>query len=153
MVSPVIPTSWQTNRADIQAAIVAIVDAFIASTDYAIVRKVWHTMPQSLAGEGPFVAIGAITETVRHTEGLRITTFEGTLAYVDQLQDNMEVDDRINVWSDRMRDLFTANARIIPFGMLEQTGLEEGELSQGALRFAAPTLAWRYVVQEGRDAS
>lgn len=148
MVSPVIPGSYRTDRADLQEAIVALVDAFIAANP-TVVRKMWHTMPANLMGEGPFVAIGSISEVVRHTESLRIRVFEGAIAYVDVMTDNLEVDDRINVFSDMMADLFTLNARILPVGMLEQTGFEEGELQQGPVRMAAPTLTWRYTVQTG----
>lgn len=147
----VIPSSYQTNRQDLGDALEAIIDAFIASNSYAIVRKFWHELPATLMGEGPFVAMGDVTETIRHTEGLRITVFTGSLWYVDWLTDPQEYDSRVNVFADQMRDLFTANPSITNRGLLEQTGFQVGELQQGSTRFGAPQLLYTYTVQEGRS--
>lgn len=147
----VIPSSYQTNRQDLDDALQAIIDAYIASNSYAIVRKFWSELPATLTGEGPFVAVGDVTETIRHTEGLRITVFTGSLWYVDWLTDPQEYNARCNVFADQMRDLFTANPTISPRGLLEQTGFQVGELQQGPNRFGAPQLLYTFTVQEGRS--
>ena len=147
----VIPSSYQTNRQDLDDALQAIIDAYIASNSYAIVRKFFSELPATLAGEGPFVAIGDIIETIRHTEGLRITLFTGSLYYVDWLTDPVEYNTRCNTFADQMRDLFTANPTITNRGLLQQTGFVTGELSQGSLRFGAPQVLFTYNVQEGRS--
>lgn len=147
----VIPSSYQTNRQDLSDALQAIIDAFIASTSFAIVRKFWAELPATLRGEGPFVAIGEVVETITHTEGLRITLFTGSLIYVDWLTDPVEYARRVNRFSDMMRDLFTANPTITGRGLLQETGFQEAELTQGADRFGAPSLLFTYNVQEGRN--
>lgn len=147
----VIPSSYQTNRQDLADALQAIIDAFIASTSFAIVRKFWHELPATLMGEGPFVAIGEVVETITHTEGLRITLFTGSLIYVDWLTDPVEYAARVNRFSDMMRDLFTANPTITNRGLLQETGFQEAELTQGTTRFGAPSLLFTYNVQEGRS--
>lgn len=146
----VIPATWTTDRAELNVAIIAIVDAFIAAVPN-IVRKSWNALPETLTGEGPFVYIGPITEITRHDQGTRITEFAGQLGYVDVLSNPQETADRVAVFADYMRDLFTANYGILGQGVLEQTSfLDEAELSQGALRFAAPALSWKFTVQRGR---
>jgi len=147
----VIPSSYQTNRQDLDDALEAIMNAFIASNSYAIVRKFWHELPATLAGEGPFVAVADVQETIRHTEGLRITLFTGSMYYVDWITDPIEYNTRVNLFADQMRDLFTANPTITNRGLLQQTGFQTGELSQGNLRFGAPQLLFTYNVQEGRS--
>lgn len=147
----VIPSSYQSNRQELDDALEAIIDAFIASNSYAIVRKFWHELPRTLTGEGPFVAVLDVNETITHTEGLRITLFTGSLVYVDWLTDPQELNTRINTFADQMRDLFTANPTITNRGLLQQVGFRVGEMSQGNLRFAAPELMFTYNVQEGRS--
>lgn len=147
----VIPSSYQTNRQDLDDALEAIIDAYIASNSHAVVRKFWSELPASLTGEGPFVAIGDIQERITHTEGLRITLFTGSLYYVDWLTDPQEYNRRCNTFADQMRDLFTANPTITNRGLLQQTGFQTGELRQGTLVFGAPQLLFTYNVQEGRS--
>lgn len=147
----VIPSSYTTDRQELNDALEAIIDAFIASTSFAIIRKFWSELPNTLTGEGPFVAIGDIVETIRHTEGLRITLYTGSLWYVDWISDPVEYNERVNVYADHMRDLFTANPTITSRGLLQQVGFQEGELRQGTMTFGAPQLLFTYNVQEGRN--
>lgn len=147
--TPVIPGSYQTDREDLYEALEDLIQAFIASEDYAIGRVFWPEMPDNLAGEGPIIAVGDVTEEIQHTMQLRLTTFRGTLWYIDFLTDRRETAARINRWSDRMRDLFTYNRSICGQGELRQTGFQEGELRQGTMTFAAPALTFEWSVQEG----
>lgn len=149
--TPVIPTDWTSSRQDLNAALEALIQAFIASTDYAVVRKFWSELPQSVTGEGPAAILTEVTEAITHDQGTRNTLFEGRLVYIDFITDPVEVNARINLWADRMRDLFTANARILAPYMLEQTGFQEGELEQGMVRVQAPYITFRMVVLEGRS--
>jgi len=154
--TPVIPSSYQTNRVDLMEALAAIVDAFIVSQSYAIGRQFQSALPASLSEEGPLIVIGDVQESITHAEGqgsqgsgLRTTVFSGDLFYVDWVTDRAEAADRVDVWADHMRDLFTVNARTLPNGVLEQRGLQEGELNQGSLVFTAPSIQFTYTVLEG----
>lgn len=147
----IIPTSYQEDREQLNQALIAIMDAFIASTDFAIIRKAWSELPASLQGEGPFVALGDITETIKHDISLRTTVYTGSIWYVDWMTDREEYNTRVNVFADHMRDLFTANPTITGRGLLQQTGFQEGELQQGQAVFGAPQLNFTYTVQEGRN--
>ena len=148
---PIIPASYTTDRQDLNDALEALLDAFIASTSFAIVRKFWSELPNTLTGEGPFVAIGDITEDIKHDISLRTTVYSGSLWYVDWLTDPTEYNARVNVFADHMRDLFTANPTITGRGLLQQVGFQEGELRQGTMNFGAPQLLFTYNVQEGRN--
>lgn len=147
----VIPSSYTSDRQELQQALGLIIDAFIASTSFAIIRKFWSELPNTLTGEGPFVAIGDITEAITHDISLRTTLYTGSLWYVDWLTDPEEYNNRVAVFADHMRDLFTANPTITGRGLLQQTGFQEGELRQGTLVFGAPQLLFSYNVQEGRN--
>jgi len=147
----IIPSSYQTDRQELNDALEAIIQAFIASTSYEVVKKFWSELPATLMGEGPFVALGDLTETIRHTEGLRITLFTGSLWYVDWITDPSEYNTRVNRFADMMRDLFTANPTISSRGLLQQVGFQEGELHQGSATFGAPQLLFTFNVQEGRN--
>ena len=149
--TPVIPSSWTSSRQDLNTALEALIQAFIENTDWQVVRKYWSELPQSVTAEGPAAVLTEVTEVVTHDQGTRQTLFEGRLVYIDFLTDPVEVNARINVWADRMRDLFTANARILVPYMLEQTGFQEGELEQGMVRVQAPYITFRMVVLEGRS--
>jgi len=148
---PIIPTSYQTDRQDLNDALEALIDAFIQSTNYGVVRKFWSQMPASLTGEGPMVVLGDITEAVKHDESLRITVYTGSIWYIDWLTDPAEYNTRVNTFADMMRDLFTANPTISPRGLLEEVGFQEGEIRQGTLVFGAPQLLFRWNVLEGRN--
>lgn len=149
--TPVIPTSWTSSRQDLNAALEALIQAYIEASDWAVVRKFWSELPQSLTAEGPAAILSEVTETVSHDSGTRTTLFDGRLVYVDFLTDPVEVNARINVFADRMRDLFTANASILPPYLLEQTGFQEGEMEQGTVRVQAPFVTFRLAVLEGRS--
>lgn len=146
-----LPPSYNTDRQDLNDALEAIVEAFITSTSYAIVRKYWSELPASLTGEGPFVAQGDITETVTTTDqGTIIVRYSGALWYIDVLTDPSEYNTRVNTFADHMRDLFAYNITVLPQGILTQLGLTEGELPQGTVRMGAPQLTFEFIVQRGR---
>jgi len=148
---PIIPASYQQDRQDLQDALAALIDAFIASTSFAIIRKFWSELPNTLTGEGPFVALGDITETITHDISLRTTVYTGAIWYVDWLTDPSEYNTRVAVFADHMRDLFTANPTITGRGLLQQVGFQESELRQGVMNFGAPQVLYTYNVQEGRN--
>jgi len=150
--TPVIPVppNTQTNRQNLDAALAALIDAFIVSESYAVGRVWKSAMPANLTGEGPLIVMGDVTEAISHDWQTRTTTFTGDLFYVDWVTDPDELNDRVNRWADKMRDLFTANAELLIVGVLQQTGFQEGELNQGGLVFAAPSIQFTYVIQEGR---
>jgi hypothetical protein len=150
VTTPVVPSVWSTTRVDLQAALVDILDAFIAAVP-GIIRKVWTEVPSSLTGEGPFVYVGDITEEIKHDFGTRSTIFRGVMGYVDILAAPQETNDRIAVFCDYMRDLFTANARILGYGILEQVGLTETELIQGTIRMTNTTVSWTFDILQGRN--
>lgn len=150
--APVLPTDWQTQRQDIQAAITAMVNLFVAS--YAnYIRKVWQERPQSATGEGPFIYIGRIIETITHDAGLRQTKFAGRIGYVDVLADPSETNTRINVFGDFMREVMTANARMLPAGIFQEEGFDDSpEFKQGASVYLTDVqIDWTFVVLEGRS--
>lgn len=148
--SPVIPSSYQSDRQDLMGALQAIVDAFIVSQSYAIGRQYQSALPDLMSAEGPLIVVGEVQETVKHDWQTRITTFQGTLFYVDFITDRQQVADRVDVWADHMRDLFTYNAKTVnPNAVLEQYGLQEGELTVGSLIYTAPSILFTYTVQGG----
>ena len=159
-ITAVLPTSYQTNRQNVHALLIAIADAWIAycQTNLAtmfhnqgVVRVAWHHLPEDLSGEGPFVYIGDIRERVTHDQQTRLTVFSGTLGYVDVLADPFETDDRVNAFSDYMRDIFTANARQLDPGMFQQTGASDApDVREGPYPFAHFVVDWTFTVQEGR---
>jgi hypothetical protein len=123
----VIPSLFQTNRADLQDAIQAMVSSFQTAHRHGF-------------------------ETVTHDAGLRVTTFTGSIVYVDTLAFAPETNDRSNVFLDYMRDLFSANAQVFSTGILEETGVTEAELPWGpSVETTGTALLWRFVIQEGRD--
>lgn len=161
-ITAVIPTTFQRDRQDVHDLLNAIAAGWIAycranftGTAAGIVRASWHTLPESLDGEGPFVYISEITERIVHDYGTRTTTFEGGLGYVDVLSDPEETDTRINAFSDYMRDVFTYNARTIESdtgrsGMFEETeAMDENPLREGPYPYGHFMIRWRYVVQGG----
>lgn len=146
----VVPTSFSTRRRDLHDAVLAMLEAF--TTAYpTYVRINHHNLPTLRTGEGPFVYISGITETLIHDTGTRVTLFRGSFAYVDTLTDPDDTDDRVNLWADYMRDLCTANARMLPPGIFVQTGLREIELPEGGpAPLANVVLEWEFTIQEGR---
>jgi hypothetical protein len=149
-MTAVVPSTWSTTRVDLNAAIVEILDAFIAAVP-GIIRKVWTEVPSGLTGEGPFVYIGDVIEEISHDFGTRSTIFRGMVGYVDVLVDPQETNDRVAVFCDYMRDLFTANARILGYGIFEQTGLTETEIIQGTIRMTNTTVQWKFDIRVGRN--
>lgn len=148
--TPVIPTSYQTDRQDLNDAIAAIIDAFIVSENYGVGRKFQSEIPDSFTGEGPLIVLGDIVEEIQHTMSLRITKFSGDLFYVDWFTDRAEYNARVNRYADRMRDLFTENRSTVNSNAeLRQVGFREGEFRQGQLVFGAPSVQWEYIIQEG----
>jgi len=147
--TPVIPPSYQTDRQDLNDAMAALIDAFIASESYAIGRMFLTEVPDGYMGEGPLIVLGDIVETIEHTMQIRITTFTCSMFYIDLITDRAEVNTRINTFADRMRDLLTYNPQITGKGELHQTGFSEDERTQGRFVFAAPHVDFEYVVQEG----
>lgn len=147
--TPVIPASYQTDRQDLFSALDSLINAFIVSESYAVGRVFWPELPDNLQGEGPIIAVGDVTEEVQHTMQLRLTTFRGTLWYIDFITERREYNARVNRWADRMRDLFTYNRGIVGQGELRQVGFQEGELRQGNSVLGAPALTFEWAVQEG----
>jgi hypothetical protein len=159
-ITATIPTTFTTDRQDVHELLLAISDAWIAYCQangiaQGIVRARWHTLPEDLSGEGPFVYISEITEQIQHDMNTRVTVFEGGLGYVDVLSDPEETDDRINHFSDYMRDIFTANVDAIEkstgrSGMFEEfEGADSNPLHEGPYPYAHFMVRWRYVVQGG----
>ena len=160
--SPIIPiTQWETYRLDLNTALLEMIAAFQAVVPN-VVRKAWSEIPASLTGEGPFIYLGDINEQISHSgadqaapvaNSLRRTVFSGTVGYVDVAADNQEANDRANTFADYMRELFTANARILGPGILVQTDLQDGSpISQGQLTgFMHLVVVWQYVVLDGRN--
>lgn len=149
--TPVIPTTWDPLRQDVNEFLDAIIAAFQSAVP-GVVRRRWTEIPQSYTGELPLVYLGAITEEVVFDMGLRITTFLGQIGYVDAAPDNQEANTRANAFADYFRETFTVNARILPPGIFQQTGLHEESATQGPLQgFMHLTLDYTYKVQEGRS--
>ncbi len=150
--NPVVPVAfWETDRQDTNDFLSDMLAAFQAVVP-GVVRKVWSEVPASASGEVPLVYLGEITESILHDSGLRGTTYSGVIGYVDVSPDNAEANTRANTFADYMRELFTANARIKPPGILRQSALREGTFEQGPLRgFMHLLLDWEYVIQQGRD--
>jgi hypothetical protein len=150
--SIVVPTSrWETNRADLNDALQQIIAAF-QTTVPGVIQKFWSEIPESYTGELPLIYLGELPETIIHDDGLRQTTWRGTLNYVDTSPDNRDANNRSNIFADYMREMFTANARVIPPGILQQTGLSETRAAQGPLGgFMQTVVEFQYVVQEGRS--
>ena len=147
----VLPGSFQTWRADVRAGVLAMLNLFTASYP-AVARVNYHALPMLRVGEGPFVYLSQIVETVSHDADTRLTVFGGSFGYVDDLINPEDTAGRIDVWADFMRDVCTANARMFPFGMFEQTGLHEGEMPEGGpAELTNVLLDWRFTVNEGRS--
>lgn len=149
--SVVIPSSWDPLRQDLNDALMAMIAGFQAVVPTAV-RKAWSEIPQSYTGETPLVYLGEITEGITHDSGLRTSLFTGLIGYVDVSPDNQEANTRANSFADYFREVFTANARVIPPGILQETGLREAPAAEGPLTgFMHLVLDYTYKVQEGRD--
>lgn len=142
---------WTPTRANLNTALGDMIAAFQAVVP-GVVRAYWSELPPTFAGETPTVWLGDLTETITHDAGLRTTVYAGTIEYVDQAPDNEEANSRANAFADYFRELFTANARVLGAGILQETGLTETPATDG------PLLAWMhlvltftYTVQEGRN--
>lgn len=145
----VVPTQWQTDRQDVHSAILAMLAAFMAAYP-GYIRTVHHALPASLTGEGPFLYIGDIRESLLHSGQVDQRVFRGQLAYVDTISDPEEVDDRVNVLSDALTQLLIVNARMLPQGYFAQTDLDDStELDQGPVRMTNVVLSWMFVVNRG----
>lgn len=151
--TPNIPATYQQDRQDLNDVIEAIVRAFMASENYQIGRAYASEFPAGLQGELPLIVLGDIEEQIVHTTQLRITTFTGTLWYIDQFPERSAYNTRVNAFADKMRDLFSANGHITLADGLEaemhQTTFQEGELRQGNVVFGAPGLGFTMTVQRG----
>lgn len=148
----VVPTSsWTPTRENLNVALGDMIAAFQAAVP-GVVRAWWSEIPPSFTAESPTVWLGDITESITHDAGLRVTTYTGTLEYVDTATDNEEANTRANAFADYFRELFTANARVLGAGVLQQTGLREEPATDGPLNaFMHLVLEWTYIVQEGRN--
>ena len=148
---PVIPTTWDPLRQEVNDFIDAIIASFQQVVPGVVVKR-WTEIPQSFTGEVPLVYLGAIIEQELHDMGLRTTTFVGEIGYIDSSPDNEEANKRANSFADYFRELFTANARILPPGIFQQTGLREATATQGPLQgFMHLVVDYTYRVQEGRS--
>jgi hypothetical protein len=145
----VLAADAQTWRADVRAGVLAMLALFEAANPN-VLRIHWANLPQTLTAEGPFVYLAQILERITHDMGTRTTVFEGAFGYVDVLVDPMETADRVSVFADFMRDLCTANVRMLPYGMFEQTGFSEGELGEGGSQMTNNLATWRFTIMEGR---
>lgn len=149
--TPIIPTSWDPTRQTVNDFLDAIVTGFQAQYP-SVVRKFWSEIPATYAGEVPLVYLGDLTEAIVHDAGLRVTTYTGSIGYVDVSPDNQEANTRANAFADYFREVFTANARIYPPGIFQQTGLSEGRASDGPMQgFMHLIVAYQFVIQEGRN--
>lgn len=149
--APVIPVTWDPTRQDVNDFLYSIIAAFQSAVP-GVVRKQWSEIPQSFTGETPLVYLGALSEEISHDMGLRTTTFIGQIGYVDISPDNQEANTRANSFADYFREVFTANARILPPGIFQQTGLHEQPATQGPLQgFMHLVVDFTYRVQEGRS--
>ena len=149
--TPVIPTTWDPTRQNINDFINAIIAGFQAAVPN-VIRKQWSEIPATYAGEVPLVYLGDIVEAITHDAGLRVTVFTGSIGYIDVSPDNQEANTRANSFADYMREVFTANARIYSTGIFEETGLDEQPASDGPMRgFMHLVLRYTFTLQEGRN--
>ncbi len=148
----VIPTTWDPTRQIVNDFLDQIIAGFQSAVP-GVVRKQWSEIPQSLTGETPLVYLAEINETEVHDAGLRVTTFAGTIGYVDVASDNQEANTRANSFADYFREVFTANARIYSTGIFQQLGLRDGvPIGQGPLiGFQHLVVDYTFVLQEGRN--
>ena len=144
-------TRWESNRQDLNDLLSDMIAAFQAQVP-GVIRKQWSEIPASFTGETPLIYLGDLVETITHDSGLRVTKWAGQIGYVDTSPDNQEANTRANVFADYMRELFTANARIKPPGILAQTGLREAPATDGPLHgFMHLVLDFTFQMQEGRS--
>lgn len=143
-----IPGTYNTDRETLYAGIEALVEAFIASESYAVGRA-YRAALETLTGEVPVVVLGDVTETIVHDVQTRRTVFGGTMWYIDWMTSREEYVARVNRWADRIRDLFTYNARLMETGELVQTRFTPGELTQGRVTLGAPSITFEWRVQGG----
>jgi hypothetical protein len=153
--SPIIPTDYQTDRQDLNDALAAIVDAFIASESYKVGRMFVSEMPDSFTAEGPLIVLGDIDEQVSFTDQSWATLFSGKIIYIDWMTDRVEYNARVNVWADKMRQLLAVNRSTVnPAAILQQTGFNDGiETRQGSIIVGAPEIAFTYHVRRGDPAT
>jgi hypothetical protein len=148
--TPVLPTSYQSDRQDLNDALEAIVDAFIQQQSYTIGRKFLSEVPDSFTGEGPLIVLGDITETHTFTDQTHARVFAGAVYYIDWITDREAYNNRVNAFADHMSDLFEVNRSTVNgAAVLAQVSFQEGELRQGQLIFGAPQLLYEYRVRRG----
>lgn len=150
----VMPGAFQTWRQDIHSGVLAMLNLFTSTYAPAtgVQRVNYHALPRLRVGEGPFCYLAEITESIVHDSGTRRRVFTGAFGYVDTLVNPEDTDDRVNAWADFMADVCTANVRMLPFGVFEQTGLREAEMPEGGPADLTNVLVeWQFVVMEGRS--
>lgn len=148
-----LPSQWQTDRQDIQAAVLGMLTLF-RTTYPSYIRAIWTERPLSVVNEGPMVYVGRIVEqTTEDDRAIRQTVFNGVIGYCDTLVDPRETSDRVNVFADFMRELFTFNARMLPQGVFYIDGLDDSpEVKQGVNVYQTDVqLSWRFVVLRGAN--
>jgi hypothetical protein len=150
-VTPIIPVTWDPLRQEVNDFLAAIISAFMTAVP-GVVYQQFSEIPEGFTGEVPFVYLGSLIESEHFDAGLRITLFTGEIGYVDSSPDNQQSNTRANSFADYFREVFTVNARILPEGIFQQTGLREERIAQGNLNgFQHLVLDFVYNVQEGRS--
>ncbi len=100
------------------------------------------------------VYVGRIVEqSTEDDRAIRQTVFSGVIGYCDTLADPRETSDRVNVFADFMRELFTFNARMLPQGVFYIDGIDDApEVKQGVNVYQTDVqLSWRFVVLRGAN--
>jgi hypothetical protein len=151
----VTPSNLQTNRADIRDALMALLASAQAAT--GSFNQAWRARPAGV-GEFPLVYLGAINEPkIVHDMQTRVTTFTGSIVYVDTLALASETGARVDAFLDYMREVMTYNFDILSqkipgAGKLAQTGVSDVEETWGTnVETTATAIFWTLDMQEGRE--
>ena len=157
MTQPVVtPTATTTFRADVVAALVAVLNAYKAANP-AKLKHVYTARPGSF--EVPCAYIGNRNESITHDSGTRTRSLGPTVVLVDAFTDYAEQTDRMDVLVDGLVEWFTANPRIIGTGagtVLQMDGATDTEIelagATGPVFYRACVLTFGQTeAQEGRD--
>lgn len=116
-----------TACVDVVAALLSILNTYRTANPTRL-RAVFTARPGGV-GEVPFAYIGARDEAITHTEGTRSRDFSPTVVVVDTYGDNEQTQDRLDILQDGLVDAFTAGVHAIGYGVLEQDGVRDEDVS------------------------
>ena len=136
-------------RTDFRAGCKDVLDTYSAANP-TLLPHVYDYPPESFNTPCAYVE-KAVTETYRHTSGLRQRVARVNVVIVNKLVSNDQATDEQDVLLDGLIDAFTADPHAAgATTLLEPVGATDTELEASGTRYAGAVLTIEGSIQEGR---